>query len=121
VNVVVNYVTNLTAADDVAAAINSKRDGAAVVVRADVSTAAGRNHLLDECLRVFGKLDILVLNAGIMGSKPIADVDEAFFDAHMETNVKGPFFFAKAAIPHLVETGLFRTTRSKLICPQHIF
>jgi NAD(P)-dependent dehydrogenase (short-subunit alcohol dehydrogenase family) len=43
-----------------------KRDEAAVVVRTDVSTSAGRNHLLDECLRVFGKLDILVLNASIM-------------------------------------------------------
>jgi len=103
-NVVVNYVSNLAAANEVVDAINSKRDGAAVAVKADVSTTIGRQYLLDEGIRVFGRLDILVLNAGIMGSKVIAHVDEAFFDSHMEINVKGPFFLAKAAIPHLLKS-----------------
>jgi 3-oxoacyl-[acyl-carrier protein] reductase len=110
----VNYLGNVAAANNVVDAINSKRHGAAVAVKADVSTTAGRSHLLEETLRIFGKLDILVLNAGIMGSKAIADVDEAFFDSHMEINVKGPFFLAKAAIPHLLNTGLFHSTPTNL-------
>lgn len=48
-------------------------------------------------MKTFGKIDILVLNAGVMGSKTLAEIDEAFFDSHFDINVKAPLFMAKAA------------------------
>ncbi|KAJ6471724.1 hypothetical protein C8R47DRAFT_1297003 [Mycena vitilis] len=98
--VVVNYVSNAKAADEVVSAITAAK-GSAVAVKADTSTIAGGQHLLDEAVKAFGGVDILVLNAGIMGNKVLADVDEAFYDAHFATNVKGPLFLAKAAAPLL--------------------
>ncbi|KAE9383814.1 NAD(P)-binding protein, partial [Gymnopus androsaceus JB14] len=95
--VMVNYVGNADAAASVVSQINSK---------ADVSTIAGAQTLLDAALKEFGRIDILVLNAGIMGSKVLADVDEAFFDNHMNINVKGPLFLVKAAAPLMTEGSI---------------
>lgn len=97
--VVVNYVNDAVAAASVVAAIKSTNGGDAVAVQVDASTIAGGQQLVDEALKSFGGVDILVLNAGIMGSKVLTDVDEAFYDAHFAANVKGPFFLAKAAAP----------------------
>ncbi|KAJ7872492.1 hypothetical protein B0H14DRAFT_2721855 [Mycena olivaceomarginata] len=102
--VVVNYVNDTQAADGVVSSIKAA-GGSAVAVKADASTIAGGQHLLDEAVKAFGGIDIIVLNAGIMGSKLLADVDEAFFDAHFSTNVKGPLFLAKAAAPLLPAPG----------------
>ncbi|KAJ7225117.1 hypothetical protein B0H12DRAFT_277814 [Mycena haematopus] len=95
-SVVVNYVNDAKAADEIVASIKAS-GGSAVAVKADASTIAGGQHLIDEAVKAFGGIDILVLNAGIMGSKALVDVDEAFYDAHFATNVKGPLFLAKAA------------------------
>lgn len=69
----------------------------AITVKADSSTIAGGKYLLQETLRVFGRLDILVLNAGLMGGKTLGEIDEEFFDAHFAVNVKAPLFLVKAA------------------------
>ncbi|KAF7340522.1 NAD(P)-binding protein [Mycena sanguinolenta] len=102
--VVVNYVNGADAASEVVSAIKSA-GGSAIAVQADVSTIAGGQRLVDESVKAFGGIDILVLNAGIMGSKVLADVDEAFYDAHFATNVKGPLFLAKAAAKVLPAPG----------------
>ncbi|KAF8813037.1 NAD(P)-binding protein [Phlegmacium glaucopus] len=104
-NVVVNYASNATAADEVVSFINAQGVGRAVACKADVSSIAGSNALLTATLKEFGRIDILVLNAGIMGSKVIADVDEQFYDSHFAINVKGPLFLVKAAAPLIPEGG----------------
>jgi len=100
-NVVVNYVSNSQAAGKLVDFINTKRAGAAIAIRADVSTVVGGQTLLYETVKSFGKIDIIVLNAAIMGSKPLAEIDEQFFDDHMNVNVKGQLFLVKAAAPLL--------------------
>lgn len=102
-SVVINYAFNETAAKEVADEINSIRSGAAVIVKADVSTISSCKYLLEETIKAFGKIDILVLNAAIMGMKNFRDVDEKFFDEHFLVNVKGPFFLVQAAELHMKE------------------
>ncbi|KAF9024562.1 NAD(P)-binding protein [Hymenopellis radicata] len=103
--VVVNYVNNPQPADELVAEIKAQGKGDAVTIKADASTIAGGKSLIAETIQAFGKIDILVLNAGIMGSKTIADVDEAFFDDHINCNIKGPLFMAKAILEHLPTPG----------------
>ncbi|KII84801.1 hypothetical protein PLICRDRAFT_45606 [Plicaturopsis crispa FD-325 SS-3] len=103
--VIVNYVSNAAEADKVVAAINAQHAGAAVSVQADVSSVAGAQGLVDSTLKAFGKIDILVLNAGIMGAKVLNDVDEEFFDSHFNINVKGPLFLTKLVAPLLPADG----------------
>jgi 3-oxoacyl-[acyl-carrier protein] reductase len=100
-NVIVNYVNNPKAAEEVVQYIKQSGKGDAAAVKADASTLEGGRHLLQETMRVYGKIDILILNSGIMGSKALEDVDEAFFDDHMQINVKAPLFLAKAATEYL--------------------
>jgi len=104
-SVVINYASNASAAQEVADSINSTRPNSAVPIQADVSTVASCKLLLEKTIQAFGKVDILVLNAGIMGSKVLAEVDEPFFDDHFTINVKGPLFLVQAAAPHMTEGG----------------
>jgi NAD(P)-dependent dehydrogenase (short-subunit alcohol dehydrogenase family) len=101
--VIVNYFNHKEAADNVVNAINSSRDGAAIAVNADASTIAGGEKLLEECMRAFGRLDILVLNAGVNVESPISQVDHSIFDATFNLHVKGPLFLTKLAAPQLAE------------------
>ena len=102
-NVIINYVSNAAAADEVIATIKANGAGRAFGVKADVSSIAGAQALLNATLQEFGRIDIVVLNAGIMGTKTITDMDEHFFDSHFNINVKGPLFFVKLVAPLLPE------------------
>ena len=72
----------------------------------DVSREAEVRRVVDEVAATFGRLDVLVNNAGISGaSKPTHEITETEWDALMAVNVKGVFFCTKHAIPHLVRGG----------------
>ncbi len=63
-----------------------------------VSAAAG-------CMDAFGRLDVLGNIAGISWQEHVADVTEEGWDRMFGVNVKGPFFMAQAALPHLLESA----------------
>lgn len=100
-NVVVNYVNNAKAAEEVVQSIRSQGKGGAIAVKADASTMEGGQMLLQEAIKTFGRVDILVLNAAIAGTRTLAEIDEPFFEAHFTANVKAPLFLAKATVPLL--------------------
>ncbi|TFK22727.1 NAD(P)-binding protein [Coprinopsis marcescibilis] len=104
-SVVVNYVTDAHSADEVVQAILAQGKGGAIAVKANTATMEGGQLLLDEAIKKFGHIDILVLNSGIMGSRTLAEIDENFFDQHFDTNVKVPLFMAKLAAPLLPSPG----------------
>lgn len=87
----------------------------AIAVKADSSTISGGHYLLQETLRVFRRLDILVLNAGLMGSRTLSEIDESFFDAHFDFNVKAPLFLVKEAAEVMVRRELFHSSSCMFI------
>ncbi|KIJ43532.1 hypothetical protein M422DRAFT_30811 [Sphaerobolus stellatus SS14] len=99
--VVINYVSNSAAADEVVSAISGEGKGEGFPVKADISTAAGRQLLIDETLKKWQKIDILVNNAGIMLTKTLEQADETNFDTTFNLNVKTPLFLSKLAVPHM--------------------
>ncbi|KAH8104747.1 NAD-P-binding protein [Cristinia sonorae] len=104
-DVVINYHKVDMAATRMAYGINSAEDkgGRAIVVKADVSTVEGGKKLLGECVKQLGPPNIVVLNASFMGHKPLSEIDEEYFDAFFDTNVKGALFLAKAAAEGMTE------------------
>lgn len=66
-------------------------------------------------MKTFGRVDILVLNSGLMGSKTLSELDESFYDTHFDTNVKAPLFLAKAVAPLLPSRAYFITRRFFLL------
>jgi NAD(P)-dependent dehydrogenase (short-subunit alcohol dehydrogenase family) len=103
-DVVVNYARNAEAAESTAAEI--ERAGAkAHLVRADVSDAADRARLVDEAYAAFGRLDLLVNNAGVAPEvrADVLDATEASFDRLISINLKGPYFLTQLVARRMVE------------------
>lgn len=72
----------------------------------DVSSETQLKSAIDAAAARFGRLDVLVNNAGISGTpKPTDEVDEAEWDRVQAVNVKGVFFGTKHVIPHLRAAG----------------
>ena len=96
--VVINYHTNEKAAREVAAAV--ERIGTQVLIlKADIAKAVEAKALITQTLERFGRLDVLVANAGVWPAtdKPILALDEAQFDATIRTNVHGVYYVSRAA------------------------
>ena len=75
-------------------------------IRADVASEAEVAAAIDGVVAQFGRLDVLVNNAGIAGpDKPTHELTEEEFDRVQAVNVKGVFFCTKHAIPHLRRAG----------------
>jgi NAD(P)-dependent dehydrogenase (short-subunit alcohol dehydrogenase family) len=71
----------------------------------DVSTADGAQALVEGAVERFGRLDVLINNAGIMRWARFPDVSDADFEAHVAVHLLGSFHTARAAWPHLAEGG----------------
>ncbi|KAK5169334.1 uncharacterized protein LTR77_005309 [Saxophila tyrrhenica] len=97
-SVVVNYSSDAGSADAVVKEIGQER---ALAVKADAGSVEGAEQMVKSTLDRFGKLDILIANAGILPMKDIENTTEADFDAAYRLNVKGPYFLVQKAAPHM--------------------
>lgn len=77
----------------------------AVALEADVSDAASVESLVAQIVESFGRLDVLVNNAGIEKSQPLLEVDEASWDRTLAVDLKGPFLCLQAAARRMKEVG----------------
>ncbi len=84
----------------------------AVAEIADNRSAADIERLTDRVRETFGRLDILVANAGVTWVAPIEDVSEADFDAQMAINFKGGFFAIQKCLPLMTRGGVIVMTSS---------
>jgi NAD(P)-dependent dehydrogenase (short-subunit alcohol dehydrogenase family) len=88
-------------AEQVARTIGTSR---ARVVQADVSTPAGAAQIVDEAISSFGRIDVLVNNAGILFRDDPGSRDAERWNATYDTNVLGACLLARAASKHLIES-----------------
>ncbi len=104
--VIVNYAGNAAEAAKVVAAIEAQ-GGRAAAVQADVADSAAVTRLFDEAIAHFGRVDVLVNNAGIMPATlpHLADTDDATFDRLFAVNVKGTFNTLREAAQRLAQGG----------------
>jgi NAD(P)-dependent dehydrogenase (short-subunit alcohol dehydrogenase family) len=82
--------------------------GRAVADTSDISSAAGAQELVDAAVAEFGRLDIVVNNAGIMRWARFPDVPDGDLDAHLAVHTAGSFHTARAAWPLLAAQGYGR-------------
>jgi NAD(P)-dependent dehydrogenase (short-subunit alcohol dehydrogenase family) len=75
----------------------------ALVVQADIGVQGDAERCVDRAIRTFGHLDALVLNAGIARPGVFADTSVKDWHETLEVNLTGPFYVARAAMPHLIE------------------
>ncbi len=112
--VVVNYVNNEAEANHVVADIE-RNGGQAVAIRADVSVSAEASALFDQAAALFGGVDILINNAGIMQLSSIADTDDSSFHKQIAINLKGTFNTLRIAANRLREGGRIVNLSSSVV------
>ena len=102
--VVVNYASDKQGADRVVDEI-SKSGGNAVAVQGNVGKRTDVERLFADAERTFGKIDIVVNNAGVYDFMPVEQVTEAKFHRMFDTNVLGILLVTQEALKHFKTTG----------------
>jgi 3-oxoacyl-[acyl-carrier protein] reductase len=114
--VVVNYAGS---AGEAAAVVQAIQDagGQAMAVQADVADAGAVKALFDQAVERFGRVDVLVNNAGIMPPQlpPLAETDDATFDRLFAVNVKGTFNALREAARRIQPGGRIVNFSSSVI------
>jgi 3-oxoacyl-[acyl-carrier protein] reductase len=90
---------------DVAAKEISDDGGTAIAVQVDVNDVAATQQMADDTIAAFGRIDVLVNNAGIWGDyevKPLLAVEPDYWDFVMGVNVRGPLLCTRAVAPTMV-------------------
>lgn len=117
--VIINYAGGKEPAEKLAQEINFN-GGQALAIKADVSNSAEVKNLFDESIAHFGKIDVLINNAGIMITKLIKDTTDEDFDRHFNINVKGTFNTMREAASKLADNGSiinFSTSVNRIMLP----
>lgn len=100
-NVVIHYRHSGDEANALVKSFTEKRPNSAIAVAADLNNIEELQNLIDETVRKFGQIDLLVNNASSFYATPIASSDERQWDELMSSNVKGAYFLACKAAPYL--------------------
>lgn len=103
-SVVVNYSSSKEGADRVVTEI-TRKDGRAVAVQANMSKKSDIERLFSEAKKAFGKLDVLVNNAGVYEFAPLQDVTEQLYHKMFDLNVLGLLLASKEATKYFDATG----------------
>lgn len=102
--VVINYSGSSQKAYEAVEGIK-KNGGDAVAIQADISQVSQIINLFEETLQAFGKINILVNNAGLMINKPLSEATEDDFDKQFAVNAKGTFFACQQALKYMETEG----------------
>jgi NAD(P)-dependent dehydrogenase (short-subunit alcohol dehydrogenase family) len=104
-NVVVNYASNVAAADECVKLV-AEAGGRAWPVQADISVADDRERLLRTALDAYGRIDLLVNNAGVAPNvrADLLEMSEASFDRLIANNLRGPFFLTQRVAPEMLRS-----------------
>ncbi len=78
-----------------------ERGGVCAAIEVDVSDRASCHNLVDKSLEIYGRIDVIVNNAGVIQTGPLVDFAERDWDRIFAVNVKGIFLLSQAALPHL--------------------
>lgn len=94
----------LAGAEETAAMI-AEKGGQAMAIQVDVASRASIDRMVEAVVAGFGRLNVLVNNAGVANRDPVTEVSEAEFDRVMAVNLKGPLMCTQAAVPHMRAAG----------------
>jgi NAD(P)-dependent dehydrogenase (short-subunit alcohol dehydrogenase family) len=101
-NLCVNYAHSAAAAEQTAAEIETT-GGRAIAYKADISNSAQVEAMVEATIDAFGKIDVLVNNAGLSIDGPFIDMQEQDWDRVYEVNLKGPFLVSQAVARHMLQ------------------
>jgi glucose 1-dehydrogenase len=102
--VTINYHSNQDAAEELKRQI-AQAGGKALVVRGDVANVADVQQLVEQTVQAFGRLDIMINNAGMETRTSVLESSERDFDRVIAVNLKGAFFGTQYAAKQMITQG----------------
>lgn len=102
-NVVIDWVTHPETVDQATKVAEDAGSGNVIAVQADVSKVSDLQNLVDQAVARFGRLDVMINNAGVETRHSILETEEADYDLVMNINMKGTFFGAKLAAQQFIK------------------
>jgi 3-oxoacyl-[acyl-carrier protein] reductase len=111
--VIINYAGNQTEADQTVKELKDM-GGDAIALKADVSKATDVTALFDAAIAHYGRIDVLINNAGIMITKLLKDTTDDDFTRQFEVNVRGTFNTMREAATKLATGGTIINTSTTL-------
>ncbi len=119
--VIINYAGSKEAAEKLVSEIRDA-GGNALALQADVSKADQVKNLFDASIAYYGRIDVLVNNAGIMINKLVKDTTDDDFSRSFDINVKGTFNTLREAATRLADNGTvinFSTSVLRIMLPTY--
>jgi NAD(P)-dependent dehydrogenase (short-subunit alcohol dehydrogenase family) len=85
--------------------VNSLPEGTAVACQGDVSDPEDAKRMVDTCLGISGRIDILINCAGVSLPGSVTEIDVGNWRRSFDVNVNGPFLLMREAIPHMIRSN----------------
>ena len=117
-SVAVGYANNKEAADEVVAEIASS-GGQSFAFRLDVQDPAAVEPAVASVVEAFGKIDVLVNNAGITRDRSLAKMSSEEWDDVLQTNLSSVFHLTSRVLPHMVKQGYGRIVNISSVIGLH--
>ena len=121
-NVVINYIENDKEAQEVKEFVEKEYNIKALTIKTDVSNEADVKSMVDTIIKEFGKIDVLVNNAGIVFDRNFEDITIDEFKRTLEVNVIGAFIVSREVSKHMKSgstiVNVSSTNGTKTISPE---
>lgn len=102
-NIVLHYNASEEEAIDLCEQLNNEREHSAIAIQADLQGLESEKALIQQAVKAWGRLDVLVNNASRFYRTHFNKITEYAWDDLMNSNLKAPFFLSQAAAPYLAE------------------
>lgn len=110
-SVAIGYHSDASGADEVVEKVGSDR---AIAIQLNAGKVAEISQFVEETVKKFGKIDLVIAAAGKMTMSPLEALTEDIFDSLFELNVKGPMFLVQVCIPlYTVTIGPYSCLKRK--------
>lgn len=100
-NIVLHYRSSREQAQNIQDDLNSVRENSVILIQADLHNTSGLSSLVEEAVKAWGRLDVLINNASSFYPTLIGKSTEEQWDDLVGSNMKAPFFLSQAAAPFL--------------------
>ena len=104
-NIVLHYRSSRSQAQAVQKELNDIRENSVILIQADLHSTNGLPTLIEESVKAWGRLDVLINNASSFYPTTIGKATEEQWDDLIGSNLKAPFFLSQAAAPHLKKSN----------------